>query len=150
MCILHTVTFIVLTHFLFTFRSFSCLSTASECCGTAVARQSTTLHTWVTLGKSPPLMTPRRTGSDDMRSLCRSYISFDIVRRVLQSYFGYDVLYCMNITDIDDKVSVVAVCSRTRTFRNTRSSVADHQTSATATPVRTLRHRVAHAGTSTC
>nr|CAD7454614.1 unnamed protein product [Timema tahoe] len=34
----------------------------------------------------------------------RSYISFDILRRVLSDYFGYDVLYIMNITDIDDKI----------------------------------------------
>ncbi|XP_015186917.1 PREDICTED: cysteine--tRNA ligase, cytoplasmic [Polistes dominula] len=34
----------------------------------------------------------------------RSYISFDILRRVLSNYFGYDVLYVMNITDIDDKI----------------------------------------------
>lgn len=36
----------------------------------------------------------------------RSYISFDILRRVLRDYFKYDVFYCMNITDIDDKVNV--------------------------------------------
>lgn len=35
---------------------------------------------------------------------CRSYISFDILRRVLSDYFEYDVLYVMNITDIDDKI----------------------------------------------
>lgn len=35
---------------------------------------------------------------------CRSYISFDILRRVLSDYFGYDILYVMNITDIDDKI----------------------------------------------
>ncbi len=34
----------------------------------------------------------------------RSYISFDILRRVMQNYFNYDMVYCMNITDIDDKV----------------------------------------------
>jgi len=34
----------------------------------------------------------------------RTYIGFDIVRRVLQGYFGYDVRLCMNITDIDDKI----------------------------------------------
>ncbi|KAF8771005.1 cysteine--tRNA ligase, cytoplasmic-like [Argiope bruennichi] len=34
----------------------------------------------------------------------RSYISFDILRRVLSEYFGYDVFYVMNITDIDDKI----------------------------------------------
>lgn len=34
----------------------------------------------------------------------RSYISFDILRRVLRDYFKFDVFYCMNITDIDDKI----------------------------------------------
>ncbi|CAH1114227.1 unnamed protein product [Psylliodes chrysocephalus] len=34
----------------------------------------------------------------------RSYITFDILRRILSNYFGYDVFYAMNITDIDDKI----------------------------------------------
>uniref|UniRef100_A0A915PWB8 Cysteine--tRNA ligase, cytoplasmic n=1 Tax=Setaria digitata TaxID=48799 RepID=A0A915PWB8_9BILA len=34
----------------------------------------------------------------------RAYLSFDILRRILQDYFGYDILYIMNITDIDDKI----------------------------------------------
>lgn len=34
----------------------------------------------------------------------RSYISFDILRRILGNYFGYDILFVMNITDIDDKI----------------------------------------------
>ncbi|KAL5112545.1 Cysteine--tRNA ligase cytoplasmic [Taenia crassiceps] len=34
----------------------------------------------------------------------RSYISFDIIRRVLIDYFGFNVKYVMNITDIDDKI----------------------------------------------
>ncbi len=34
----------------------------------------------------------------------RTYISFDILRRILSSYFAYDVNLCMNITDIDDKI----------------------------------------------
>lgn len=34
----------------------------------------------------------------------RSYITFDIIRRVLTDYFNYDVLFVMNITDIDDKI----------------------------------------------
>uniref|UniRef100_T1GS44 AMMECR1 domain-containing protein n=1 Tax=Megaselia scalaris TaxID=36166 RepID=T1GS44_MEGSC len=33
-----------------------------------------------------------------------SYISFDILRRVLSDYFGYNIHYVMNITDIDDKI----------------------------------------------
>ncbi|KAK7098490.1 cysteine--tRNA ligase, cytoplasmic-like [Littorina saxatilis] len=38
----------------------------------------------------------------------RSYISFDILRRVMTDYFNYDVFYCMNVTDIDDKIIVRA------------------------------------------
>ncbi|RWS10176.1 cysteine--tRNA ligase: cytoplasmic-like protein [Dinothrombium tinctorium] len=34
----------------------------------------------------------------------RSYITFDIIRRVLRDYFKYDLFYAMNITDIDDKI----------------------------------------------
>ena len=34
----------------------------------------------------------------------RNYVAFDIVRRVLIDYFGFDILYVMNITDIDDKI----------------------------------------------
>ncbi|KAI1297852.1 Cysteine--tRNA ligase, cytoplasmic [Halotydeus destructor] len=34
----------------------------------------------------------------------RSYITFDIIRRVLTDYFNYDIFYVMNITDIDDKI----------------------------------------------
>lgn len=36
--------------------------------------------------------------------VCRTYLSFDIIRRILQDYFRYDVTYVMNITDIDDKI----------------------------------------------
>lgn len=34
----------------------------------------------------------------------RCYISFDILRRVLADYFGYQIHFVMNITDIDDKI----------------------------------------------
>lgn len=34
----------------------------------------------------------------------RTYVSFDVIRRVLSEYFGYHVVYAMNITDIDDKI----------------------------------------------
>lgn len=34
----------------------------------------------------------------------RCYITFDIIRRILANYFGYEVFYVMNITDIDDKI----------------------------------------------
>jgi cysteinyl-tRNA synthetase len=31
-------------------------------------------------------------------------MTFDIVRRVLEDYFGYNVTYVMNVTDVDDKI----------------------------------------------
>ena len=34
----------------------------------------------------------------------RTYLGFDIIRRILQDYFNYDVTLIMNITDIDDKI----------------------------------------------
>ena len=36
----------------------------------------------------------------------RTYLSFDILRRILTKYFGYDVLLVMNITDVDDKIII--------------------------------------------
>eukprot|EP00462_Mataza_sp_D1_P012013 CAMPEP_0175165548 /NCGR_PEP_ID=MMETSP0087-20121206/27151_1 /TAXON_ID=136419 /ORGANISM="Unknown Unknown, Strain D1" /LENGTH=410 /DNA_ID=CAMNT_0016454945 /DNA_START=16 /DNA_END=1245 /DNA_ORIENTATION=- len=34
----------------------------------------------------------------------RAYLTFDILRRIMEDYFGYEVLYQINITDIDDKI----------------------------------------------
>ncbi|CAD5219372.1 unnamed protein product [Bursaphelenchus okinawaensis] len=34
----------------------------------------------------------------------RAYLSFDILRRVMENYFNYNVNYVMNVTDIDDKI----------------------------------------------
>ena len=34
----------------------------------------------------------------------RNYVTQDIIRRILEDYFKYDVHFVMNITDIDDKV----------------------------------------------
>ena len=31
-------------------------------------------------------------------------MSFDVIRRILEDYFNYDVHYAMNITDVDDKI----------------------------------------------
>jgi len=33
----------------------------------------------------------------------RTFISFDVIRRVMM-HFGYEIIYVMNITDIDDKI----------------------------------------------
>jgi len=34
----------------------------------------------------------------------RTYVGFDIIRRIMTDYFGYNIKLCMNITDIDDKI----------------------------------------------
>ena len=34
----------------------------------------------------------------------RNYINFDIIRRILQDYFGYNITAVMNVTDVDDKI----------------------------------------------
>jgi len=34
----------------------------------------------------------------------RTYLGFDIIRRIMTQYFHYDVNLVMNITDIDDKI----------------------------------------------
>lgn len=34
----------------------------------------------------------------------RNYVTFDIIRRVLEDYFGFNVTYVMNVTDVDDKI----------------------------------------------
>ncbi|KAI8804735.1 tRNA synthetases class I (C) catalytic domain-containing protein [Cladochytrium replicatum] len=38
----------------------------------------------------------------------RNYITSDILRRVMEDYFNYDVHYVMNITDVDDKIIIAA------------------------------------------
>ncbi|SPO00733.1 related to cysteinyl-tRNA synthetase [Cephalotrichum gorgonifer] len=38
----------------------------------------------------------------------RNYVSTDIIRRILMHYFGLDVNFVMNITDIDDKIIIRA------------------------------------------
>jgi cysteinyl-tRNA synthetase len=34
----------------------------------------------------------------------RNYVTFDIIRRIMKEYFGYYILYVMNVTDVDDKI----------------------------------------------
>lgn len=38
----------------------------------------------------------------------RNYVTQDILRRIMSDYFGYDVHFVMNVTDIDDKIIVRA------------------------------------------
>lgn len=34
----------------------------------------------------------------------RNYVTQDVLRRIMTDFFGYDVHFVMNVTDIDDKV----------------------------------------------
>jgi cysteinyl-tRNA synthetase len=34
----------------------------------------------------------------------RAYLTFDILRRIMEDYFHFDLLYQVNITDVDDKI----------------------------------------------
>jgi len=34
----------------------------------------------------------------------RNYVSTDIIRRIMQDYFKFNVNFVMNITDVDDKI----------------------------------------------
>ncbi|EGP85470.1 unnamed protein product [Zymoseptoria tritici ST99CH_3D1] len=38
----------------------------------------------------------------------RNYVSQDIIRRIMQDYFKFDVNFVMNITDVDDKIILAA------------------------------------------
>ncbi len=34
----------------------------------------------------------------------RTYVAFDVIRRIMESFFGYDMFIVMNVTDVDDKI----------------------------------------------
>ena len=36
----------------------------------------------------------------------RTYVCLDIIRRISQDFFGYNIVLCQNITDIDDKIII--------------------------------------------
>jgi cysteinyl-tRNA synthetase len=38
----------------------------------------------------------------------RAYVTFDIIRRILSDFFGFDIFFVMNITDLDDKIILKA------------------------------------------
>jgi cysteinyl-tRNA synthetase len=50
----------------------------------------------------------------------RTYVMFDVVRRILTDYFGYNVTLVMNITDIDDKI-----IARANELKGSSASIGD-------------------------
>eukprot|EP00158_Paraphelidium_tribonemae_P009891 Partr_v1_DN28990_c1_g1_i4_m25637 putative Cysteinyl-tRNA synthetase len=56
----------------------------------------------------------------------RTYITFDILRRVMEDYFSFRIQYVMNITDIDDKIIVRARQAHLlQEFHSASSSLAE-------------------------
>src|SRR3989338_6982594 len=52
----------------------------------------------------------------------RNYVSFDIIRRVMEDYFGYNIFFVMNVTDIDDKIINRSWQNRLRELRQALGS----------------------------
>lgn len=68
-------------------------------CGTKVpfhTRDGSNLVTWYICG--PTVYDSSHIGH------ARNYVTFDILRRILEGFFNYRVQYVMNITDVDDKI----------------------------------------------
>ncbi|KAG8214271.1 putative cysteinyl-tRNA synthetase, partial [Butyriboletus roseoflavus] len=52
----------------------------------------------------------------------RNYVTQDVIRRIISDYFGYDVHFVMNITDIDDKIILRA--RQSHLFENFRAQTS--------------------------
>ena len=50
----------------------------------------------------------------------RTYVALDVIRRIMQDFFGCNVILCQNVTDVDDKIIVRSV-ERGVTFRDLAS-----------------------------
>jgi hypothetical protein len=72
--------------------------------GTTAGLQCMTPHTWDMLGKGFRLFS-----SQVIRRITRNYVTQDVLRRIMTDYFGYDVHFVMNVTDIDDKVHILTL-----------------------------------------
>ena len=59
-------------------------------------------------------LSPENTGQR-IYFVPRNYVTQDILRRIMSDYFGYDVHFVMNITDIDDKVDFPSECHSDQT-----------------------------------
>ena len=78
------------------------------------------LKIWNSLTRSKTAFVPaHRSGKDVSWYACgptvyddahlghaRTYLTSDIIRRIMRDYFQFDVRYVMNFTDVDDKVDM--------------------------------------------
>lgn len=66
----------------------------------------------------------------------RNYVTFDILRRVMEDYFGYNILFVMNVTDVDDKIILRARRNHLlKAFREKASDVKEIAEAARAATV---------------
>jgi cysteinyl-tRNA synthetase len=50
----------------------------------------------------------------------RTYVSLDVIRRIMKEFLGYNLVLCQNITDIDDKI-IIRSSERKMPFRDLAS-----------------------------
>ena len=73
--------------------------------GTIAVLRFMTPHIWDTPGEGFVNWYTTSDLDDALFIHIRNYVTQDVLRRILTDYFGYDVHFVMNVTDIDDKVS---------------------------------------------
>jgi cysteinyl-tRNA synthetase len=61
-----------------------------------VTRDGSNQVTWYICGPT--------VGDSSHLGHARNYVTFDIIRRIMGEYFGYNILYVMNVTDVDAKI----------------------------------------------
>jgi tRNA synthetases class I (C) catalytic domain len=81
--------------------SFHAMADVSN--GTIAVQPYTTQLTWAMQGGFSMTLCEDKTTYLSER---RNYVTQDILRRIMSAYFGYDIHFVMNITDIDDKVNI--------------------------------------------
>ena len=70
----------------------------------------------------------------------RNYVNFDVLRRVMENYFGFDVRFVMNVTDIDDKIILRSYARRAEKVveKAAKTSEGDKETKKLMEEVKTL------------
>jgi cysteinyl-tRNA synthetase len=76
------------------------------------------LHIYNSASKSKEIFVPRDRNkiawyqcgptvySDSHIGHARTYISLDVIQRIMKNHFNYNLIVCQNITDIDDKIII--------------------------------------------
>ncbi|WWC69630.1 cysteine-tRNA ligase [Kwoniella pini CBS 10737] len=92
------------------------VATNSKASTSTLPEQEPVLRVYNSLTRSKDVFKPRKPRHIDWYNCgptvydsshmghARNYLTQDIIRRILRDYFGYNVNFVMNITDIDDKI----------------------------------------------